>query len=260
MITKENSMSPAKLTHSTAIVTGASRGFGRAIASELVGQGARVIGVARSADQLDELRAELGTQFTAVVGDATDVALARELITGYRPHLLVLNAGAIPVAAPLDEQTWESFNRNWDVDTQHVFHWVTEALRLPLAPGSSVISISSGAAIGGSPLSGGYASAKAAIRFISAYAAGESKRNELWIRFTALLPQLTPSTDLGADGVAAYAAYEGVDVETFTERFEPILSPAQVGRAIVELVSGERGDGARPLAYLLPGSGLREIA
>jgi NAD(P)-dependent dehydrogenase (short-subunit alcohol dehydrogenase family) len=253
-------MSTAKLTHSTAIVTGASRGFGRAIASELVAQGARVVGVARNANQLDELTTELGERFTAVVGDAADVALARELIGGYRPHLLVLNAGAVPVAAPLHEQTWESFNRNWEVDTQHVFHWVTEALRLPLAPGSSVISISSGAAIGGSPLSGGYASAKAAIRFISAYAAAESKRAELWIRFTALLPQLTPSTDMGANAVAGYAAYEGVDIETFMKRFEPILRPEQVGRAIVDLVTAGRGDAATPLAYLLPGSGLREIA
>jgi NAD(P)-dependent dehydrogenase (short-subunit alcohol dehydrogenase family) len=251
---------PTILTKSTAIVTGASRGFGRAIASELVAGGARVIGVARNARRLDELSAELGEHFTAVVGDATDAALAEELIAGYRPDLLVLNAGAVPVAAPLHEQTWDSFNRNWEVDTQHVFHWVTRALRLPLAPGSSVISISSGAAIGGSPLSGGYASAKAAIRFISAYAAGESKRNELGIRFTALLPQLTPATDLGLDGVAAYAAYEGVDVETFTKRFEPILRPQQVGQAIVELVSTDATEVAGPLAYMLSGSGLRAIA
>jgi len=248
-------MPTADLTGSIAIVTGASRGFGRAIARELVSQGADVVGVARNTTQLEELRGELGDRFTAVVGDVTDAELASELIATYRPQTLVLNAGAAPVAAPLQEQTWESFTRNWEVDTQHVFHWVTEALRLPLAPGSAVISLSSGAAIAGSPLSGGYASAKAAVRFISAYAAGESKRAALGIRFTALLPQLTPSTDLGAAGAAAY---EGIDVETFTKRFGPILRPEQVGHAIVEIVVAGAED-ERPLAYLLAGSGLREI-
>jgi NAD(P)-dependent dehydrogenase (short-subunit alcohol dehydrogenase family) len=253
-------MSNHTLIESTAIVTGASRGFGRAIACKLVAQDARVIGVARNATELEEVKGELGDRFTAVVGDVTNAELARELITTYRPHILVLNAGAAPLVAPLYEQTWDTFNRNWEVDTQHVFHWTTEALRLPLAPGSTVIAISSGAAISGSPLSGGYASAKAAIRFISAYAAGESKRAELGIQFTALLPQLTPATDLGAAGVAAYAAYEGVDVETLTKRFDPILQPEQVGQAIVELVSAGLAEDERPLAYLLPGSGLREIA
>ena len=87
------------------------------------------------------------------------------------------------------------------------------------------------------PLSGGYAGAKAAVRFISAYAAEESRRDKLGIRFIALLPQLTPATDLGATGVAAYAAYEGLDIDTFLDRFQPILTPEHVGKAVVELSS-----------------------
>jgi len=59
----------------------------------------------------------------------------------------------------------------------------------PLAPGSIVITLSSGAALRGSPLSGGYAGAKAAIRWLTAYAAQESGREGLGIRFVSLLPQ-----------------------------------------------------------------------
>ena len=59
---------------------------------------------------------------------------------------------------------------------------------------------SSGAAVAGSPLSGGYAGLKATIRFITAYAATESERAGLGIKFTAVLPQLTPAADLGAAG------------------------------------------------------------
>src|SRR6266568_9317879 len=68
------------------------------------------------------------------------------------------------------------------------------------------------AAVNGSPLSGSYAGAKATIRFIASYAASESGRNALGIRFTSVLPQLTPETDLGAAGVAAYAARQGAPV------------------------------------------------
>jgi NAD(P)-dependent dehydrogenase (short-subunit alcohol dehydrogenase family) len=105
----------------TAVVTGASRGFGRAIAAALVATGAGVVGVARDEQALDGVRAELGDRFTPVVGDATDEALAERVIREHRPGLLVLNAGATPHMAPVHEQTWETFSRNWDVDARHAF-------------------------------------------------------------------------------------------------------------------------------------------
>ncbi len=80
---------------------------------------------------------------------------------------------------------------------QHVFHWTRETLLLPLAPGSVVIAFSSGAALAGSPLSGGYAGAKATIRFIASYAAAESQRGGFGVRFVSVLPGLTPATALG---------------------------------------------------------------
>jgi hypothetical protein len=49
----------------------------------------------------------------------------------------------------------------------------------------------------GSPLSGGYAGAKATIRFLTGYAAAESERDGLGIRFASLLPQLTRSPGWG---------------------------------------------------------------
>ena len=78
-----------------------------------------------------------------------------------------------------------------------------------------VIALSSGAAVNGSPLSGGYAGAKATIRFLTRYAAAESERAGLGIRFISLLPKLTPATDLGSAAVAAYAARDGEDVATY---------------------------------------------
>ncbi len=211
-------MTAAEITVRPALVTGASRGFGRAIATALAARGVPVTGVARDRGALDDLQAELGGSFTPVAADAADPVVAGQLIDACRPGLLVLNAGAAPLSRPIQRHTWETFSRNWDVDVQHVFHWTREALLAPLDPGSLVVTLSSGAAVRGSPLSGGYAGAKATIRFITAYAASESERDGLGIRFVSLLPQLTPVTGLGAAAVAAYAAREGIDVAAYTGR------------------------------------------
>ena len=187
-----------ELSGTAALVTGASRGFGRAIAAALAKHGAHVAGVARDHARLEELHAQLGESFTPVAADAADPVVAGQLLDEHRPRTLILNAGAAPLPRPIHRQTWQTFSRNWDVDVQHVFNWTREALLLPLEPGSVVIAISSGAARNGSPLSGGYAGAKATIRFVASYAADESTRNGLGIRFTCVLPQLTPETGLGA--------------------------------------------------------------
>lgn len=150
-------MASSDLRGTTALVTGASRGFGRATAVALLEAGARVVSVSRTTGGLAELQAEHGEALTVVSGDATDPVLAGELIDTYRPHTLVLNAGAAPLSRPIQHHTWQTFSRNWEVDVQHAFHWIREALLVPLQSGSTVIVMSSGAALVGSPLSGGYA-------------------------------------------------------------------------------------------------------
>jgi NAD(P)-dependent dehydrogenase (short-subunit alcohol dehydrogenase family) len=230
------------LAGSTAIVTGASRGFGHGIAEALTAAGATVIGVARSG----------GT----VTADAADPVTAHRLIKEYRPRTIVLCAGAAPRMSPIHEQTWESFSQNWNVDVAQAFHWIREALRQPLAPGSTVIAVSSGAAVNGSPLSGGYAGAKATVRLITGYAALESQRAGLGIDFVSVLPALTPATELGAMAVAAYAERQGVDVETFAQSLQPALTAAQVGNSVLELVSGGPSEHR---AYTLSAAGLSPL-
>jgi len=243
------------LAGSTAIVTGASRGFGRGIAAALAAAGARVVGVARDGAQLDPLRGELA-DFTAVAADAADPDTAHRLIDEHQPRTLVLCAGAAPRMSPLQEQTWESFSRNWNVDVAQAFHWIRHALRRPLAPGSTVVALSSGAAIHGSPLSGGYAGAKATVRFITGYAALESERAGLGIEFVSVLPALTPSTELGAKAVAAYAERQGVDVDTFVQSLRPALTAEQVGKSVLEIATGGRPDHR---AYTLSAAGLSPL-
>jgi NAD(P)-dependent dehydrogenase (short-subunit alcohol dehydrogenase family) len=240
----------------TAIVTGAGRGFGRAIAAALASAGAQVVGVARTRAQLEEVRTQLGDSFTPVVADAADPSTAGRLLDQYRPRTLVLCAGATPRMTPLQEQTWESFSDNWNSDVAQAFHWAGHTLRHPPAPGSAVIVLSSGAALAGSPLSGGYAGAKATVRFITSYAAIESQRAGLGIGFTAVLPRLTPATELGAAAVAAYAERQGVDVDSFLQAAGPALTPEQVGKSVLEIATGAATDHD---AYLLTSAGLAPL-
>ena len=158
--------------------------------------------------------------------------------------------------SPLHEQTWESFSQNWNVDVAQAFHWSREALLRPLAPGSTVIAVSSGAAINGSPLSGGYAGAKATVRFITNYAALESQRMGLGIDFVSVLPTLTPATELGAKAVAAYAERQGVDLDEFVQSLPPALTAEQVGKSVLELAAAGP---STHRAYTLSSAGLTPL-
>jgi NAD(P)-dependent dehydrogenase (short-subunit alcohol dehydrogenase family) len=250
-------MTARRLAGTTAIVTGASRGFGRAISVSLVQRGARVVGVARNQELLAELKEQLGDAFTPEVADVADPAVATHLIADYRPQTVVLNAGATPQVASLREQTWDMFSTNWNVDVQHVFNFTREILALPLDPGSVVVSLSSGAALAGSPLSGGYAGAKATIKLISSYAGLEAQRLGSDIRFVSVLPQLTPATGLGKIYTERYAAMAEMNEAQFLEgRFGGTLSAEQMGESIADLVAD---DSYTLAAYLVGTSGLQSL-
>jgi uncharacterized protein YbjT (DUF2867 family) len=105
-------MTSQELSRTTALVTGASRGFGRGIAVALAQAGVQVVGIARDGARLEELRGQLGRSFTPAVADAADPVAAGHLLDEYRPRTLVLNAGASPLPRPLHQQTWQTFSRN----------------------------------------------------------------------------------------------------------------------------------------------------
>jgi NAD(P)-dependent dehydrogenase (short-subunit alcohol dehydrogenase family) len=193
------------LAGSTALVVGAGRG----VALALSGAGAAVVAVARSGEQLRTL-AEEAPGVRVETADAADEDSATTLLARYRPRLLVLVAGQSPPLGPVHRLSWEAFSTNWQADVRIAFSWIGEALRLPLEPGSSVVVFSSGAALQGSPLSGGYAGSKATQRFLARYAQDESDRAGMGLRFATVLPRLTPATELGSPAVTAYAERGGM--------------------------------------------------
>jgi NAD(P)-dependent dehydrogenase (short-subunit alcohol dehydrogenase family) len=196
-----------------AVVVGASRGFGRGIAEALAEAGTEVHALSRS--RTSDFARTGGGRIHSVVADATDPEVPVRFLRELKPTIVVLNAGATPRAAAIQEHTWESFSVNWNTDVKMTFEWLKAALTQPLARGSVVIALSSGAALNGSPLSGGYAGAKAAIRFMTEYAAMEAARAKLDVRFVALLPMITPEGGVGRPFVEAYAKRQGRTVEQF---------------------------------------------
>ena len=244
------------LANRTTIVVGASRGLGRGIATALGDAGAPVVAVSRSQPGLAKL-ADTTPNISTEVADASDPTVAGALLDRYEPSILILVAGATPLMRPLQHQTWETFSVNWHTDVRIAFHWLREALLKPLRPGSRVVVISSGAALAGSPLNGGYAGAKAAQRIITGYAQDEAQRAGLGITFTAVLPQITPLTDLGRPAVRAYAARSGQSEEEYLRQMGEPLTPEAAGTALVELVRAEAATVAP--GYLLTGAGLQQL-
>jgi NAD(P)-dependent dehydrogenase (short-subunit alcohol dehydrogenase family) len=240
----------------TTVVVGASRGLGRGIALGFDEAGAPVVAVARSGPALDELAAD-GVSIRTEVADATDATAAWQLLDRHQPKILILVAGAVPVTYPLQHQTWETFSANWHTDVKIAFTWLREALLQPLPPGSRVIVVSSGAAINGSPASGGYAGAKATQRFLAAYAHEESQRAGLDITVTAVMPRMTPFGEVGRQGIRAYAARSGQSEQTYTAQLGQVLTPELAGSALVDLMRDDPATTAP--GYLLTGAGLQAL-
>ena len=245
------------LSGRTTIVVGASRGLGHGIATAFAEAGAPVVAVSRTAAEFPEPVNGSGT-IRPEIADAGEASVAGSLFDRYEPEAVILVAGASPVMRPLQDQTWETFSVNWHTDVRIAFNWLREALLKPLRPGSRVVVISSGAALQGSPLSGGYAGAKATQRFITAYAQDEANRAGLEISFTAVLPRITPLTGLGRPAVRAYAARNGQSEADYLQQMGEPLTPEIAGAALVELVRADAATVAP--GYLLTGAGLQTLA
>ena len=218
------------------VVLGASRGVGREVVRHASAEGAEVLAVAREGRGLAELAKSMRRVETLALDAASDAAPSK-VFRKAGPDLLVICGGATPPVRPIPELSWAEFSVNWEVDTKMAFLFCREALRTPLAPGSVVVIISSGAGLGGSPISGGYAGAKRMQMFLAKYCQAESDRRELGIRFVALVPsRIMPETDLGQVAVNGYARYLGVPPEKFLENMGARQSPTDVAEAVLDIV------------------------
>src|SRR5882762_9778593 len=234
------------LKDKTVVVTGGSRGLGLGLVEALVAHGARVTVVARGADALESVRARLGV--ATISADVMDEAAAHRILAEVQPDIVVLNAGTTPRMGRLDRMSWADFSAPWETDVKAGLHWLQAALN----PGSRVLVGSSGAAVSGSPLSGGYAGAKRMLWIMAKYANGVSAQKDLGIRFQAIVPQqMVGGTGVGDEGASAYARAMGIKPEEFLARFGAPLPPRAFGENIVSVLDDPKY--AEGLAFGLKG-------
>jgi NAD(P)-dependent dehydrogenase (short-subunit alcohol dehydrogenase family) len=118
-------MNSKPLDGRVAVVTGASRGLGRAMAVELGAAGAKLALVGRDRGKLDETAAEVGSEAAIFLTDVTDEAQVRALEQGVRERfghvdILINNAG-MNIRKPLVEYTLDEWNTVLDSNLTSVF-------------------------------------------------------------------------------------------------------------------------------------------
>lgn len=165
-----------------AIVTGGSRGLGRALARELLDRGLLVITDGRDAVELERARCELAEsgEVIAIHGDVGDPNHVHSLVGAARRigrlDLLVNNASTLgkvplPTVAALERETFRAL---FDVNVFAPIHLIQHALPLmALTEGGTIVNVTSDAGVEAYPGWGGYGATKAALEHVSRVLATE---------------------------------------------------------------------------------------
>ncbi|WP_369168317.1 SDR family NAD(P)-dependent oxidoreductase [Streptomyces sp. R28] len=228
-----------------AIITGASKGLGRALAEALAARGWDLVLDARTPEVLQEtasgLQGAYGTRVTAVPGDVTDAGHRSELVAAaWRlggVDLLVSNASALG-AEPLvrlDGLPLEGLRRALEVNVVAALGLAQEALPLLRASGTgAVITVSSDAATEAYETWGGYGASKAALDHLAAVLGEEEPGLRVW------------TVDPGDMATDLYAA-------AVPDDDDPRPAPASVVPAFLRLLDERPASGRYGAPALLEG-------
>jgi len=196
-------MSVIHLEGKVAIITGASRGIGEAIARAFVASGARVVLAARKEEALVAVADSLGPAACAVVAhtgrEADCVRLVTEAIARFgQVDVLVNNAATNPYFGPMLDVDQGAWDKTFEVNLKGYFWMARETarhLRARDAPGA-IVNVASVAGIEAAPLQGAYGATKAAILSMTKTLAFELASSR--IRVNAIAPGLVHTRFAGA--------------------------------------------------------------
>jgi len=225
-----------RLEGKVAVVTGASRGIGLAIAERLVAEGASVCITARKQEALNEAVIALGgpDHAIAVAGAADDTQHQADAIKATigafgSIDLLVNNTGISPVYGPLVDLDLDAARKTVEVNCLAALSWVQQAHRAWMGEhGGAVVNVSSVAALRPAPGIGFYGASKAMLSHITAELAVELGPG---IRVNAVAPAVVKTT-------FSTALYEGrEDQVAAAYPLKRLGRPEDVGSVVAFLLS-----------------------
>jgi NAD(P)-dependent dehydrogenase (short-subunit alcohol dehydrogenase family) len=228
----------SRFSGKTAIVTGASRGIGFAVARRLVDDGARVVITARGEDALREAAASLGENARFVAGKADDPAHQDEVIRTAIDEfggadLLVNNTGINPAYGPILGLDLGTARKILEVNVVAALAWVQKVHAAWMGEhGGAIVNVASVAAIQPAPMIAMYGVSKAALKHLTEELAFELAPT---IRVNAVAPAVVKTS-------FARALYEGREDEV--SKAYPLRRlgvPDDVGSVVAFLLSEDAG-------------------
>lgn len=215
-----------RLDEKVAIVTGGSRGIGRAISLALAGEGAAVALAARSPDSLHEAAESIhraGGRAHTVVTELADEESICNLVRVTqerfgRLDILINNAG-ITHSATFEETRTEDLDRCWSINARAPFILCREALPLlRRAPAGFIVNIASVVGVKGYPLQSAYTASKHALRGMTMSLAEELRGTNIRVHVVCpgavntgmvgnVRPDIRTEDLIGSDEVAELVLY-----------------------------------------------------
>ena len=160
-----------------AVVTGASRGIGEAIARQLDAGGARVALVARSADRLHAIAAELGNDPLVVVADLSQHESIEQITTAVLDAFggldVLVNNAAVERNQPASKVTGQAIDETLFVNLRQAFMLCSSFAKPLFASSGCIVNVSSTAATGAGGTQGAYAASKGGLNTLTKNLANE---------------------------------------------------------------------------------------
>jgi 3-oxoacyl-[acyl-carrier protein] reductase len=234
----------SKLTNKVAVITGASKGIGAAIATYFAAEGAKVVvnyaSSKEGADQVVQAITEAGGTALAVQGDvaqAADVArLFEEATAAFGPVDILVNNAGIYQYAPIEEVTTDAFHQHFNINVLGSLLAIQAAVKQFGPAGGNILNISSGVSITPLPMGSVYSASKAALDAMTVALSKEfSGRN---IRINSILPGIVETEGSRSGG------FIGSEMEARLVATTPLGrtgQPDDIAKVAVFLASDEAG-------------------
>ncbi|MGF6761013.1 3-oxoacyl-[acyl-carrier protein] reductase [Paraburkholderia sp. GAS33] len=233
----------AKLTGKVAVVTGASKGIGAAIAQALAAEGASVVvnyaSSQAGADKVVAAITQAGGKAVAVRGDVSKAADAQGIVdaaieTYGRLDVLVNNSGVYDFA-PVEQITEEHFDKHFNVNVRGLL-LITQAASKHLGEGASIVNVGSVVSRITPPGSVAYTATKGAVDAITGVLARELGPRK--IRVNSVNPGMVETEGTKDGGIIASEMATAVVAQTPLGR---LGQPEDIARVAVFLASDDAG-------------------